>query len=294
MNKMKYLLRRFVQNLRKAAMLALSIMMTVIILLLVIMSFTDGPNMLPLAVGMILFAAGLTFVLGLFFMAVPAHRYDSDLIGRNFVGISKKSRLFRQSVENIFTRHVNTALNGFKELEENYSGELEDGEKPLVAFYTARCYDLMQYYPNAAIYYNKAASLGMKSDVLIMLTARCKGEMGDMKEAQSLYDSLSANGPLRMFVRTDIGRLYLRRNDAENALKWYQDSINRHENYAEALGGAAIANVMLHNFDKAAEQYKAALLNHIPDPKSYAAYYKLTLEAAEKEAARAAAVKAAD
>lgn len=288
MNKLKYLLRRFSQNLRKAVVTALSTMMVIIIAVMFTVSLTDGPDLMSVAFVTLLFIAGLTLVFALLFTVLPAHRYDSDLIGKNFTGVSKKCRIFRSSVENIFARRVNMALNGFKELEENYTDNMEEGEKALVAFYTARCYDLMQYYPNASIYYSKAAGLGMKSDVLTMLTARCRGEMGDMKEAQSLYESLSPKSALRMFIRTDIGRLYLHRNDAENALKWYQDSINRHENYAEALGGAAIANVMLHNFDKAAEQYKAALLNHIPDPKSYAVYYKLTLEAAEKEASKLA------
>lgn len=292
MNFIKYLFRRFTQNLRKAAAAALSSVTAMIVILLFVMSLADVPHMLSFAVGFFLLVVILIFTFDVIFMLLPAHRYDSDIIGRNFTGASRKARLFRSSVESIFAHKVNYALNGFMELDEKYADSMNDGEKALTAFYTGRCYDLMRYYPNASRYYDKASSLGMKTDVLTMLTARCKGEMGDMKEAKAIYDTIDKKCPLSMFVRTDIGRLYLRRNDAENALKWYQESIDNHENYAEALGGAAIANVMLHNFDKAAELYKAALLNHIPDPKSYAAYYKLTLEAAEKEAARKQAATA--
>ena len=292
MNYLKYLFRRFTQNLRKAAAAALSSVTVIIVILLFVMSLTDVPHMFSFAMGFFIAVVGLIFIFGIVFMMLPAHRYDSDIIGRNFTGPSRMARLFRHSVESIFARRVNYALNGFMKLDEKYSDSMNNDEKALTAFYTGRCYDLMRYYPNASRYYDKAASLGMKTDVLTMLIARCKGEMGDMKEAKAIYDTIDSKCPLSMFVRTDIGRLYLRRNDAENALKWYQESIDNHENYAEALGGAAVANVMLHNFDKAAELYQAALLNHIPDPNSYSAYYKLTLEAAEKEAARKQAAAA--
>ena len=41
-----------------------------------------------------------------------------------------------------------------------------------------------------------------------------------------------------------------------------------------ALGGAAIAQNMLHNFKEGEELYRAAMLNNIEDPKTYSNYYK--------------------
>ena len=75
-------------------------------------------------------------------------------------------------------------------------------------------------------------------------------------------------------MRVEIGRMYIKLNDGENALKWFNEAIDRRECYANALGGAAIAYTLLRNFDKGEELYRMALLNNIDDPTGYSGYYK--------------------
>ena len=89
--------------------------------------------------------------------------------------------------------------------------------------------------------------------------------MGDIENALSLYNDVmyDRSTPVYQYVRTDIGKMYIKQDDAENALKWYQEAMDRHENYADAVAGAAIANLMLHNFDEAEKLYRKALLNRI-------------------------------
>lgn len=215
------------------------------------------------------------------------HKFDNDLIGKNFVGISKKCRLFSRSLELLFSHEHNTALEGFKLLESEYAKKLSQEEKAIVSFYIARCYDLMTYYPNAVIYYDKAGSQGFTDPLLPFLKARCTGNNGDTETAEKLYADILADekNPLSKYVLTDLGRLYLRRDEPEKAMKWYGEAIEKRQNYAEALGGAAIAQTMLHNINEGQRLYREALVNRINDAQDYMEYFKQVLSAVmlEKE-----------
>ena len=207
------------------------------------------------------------------------HKYDSELIGYNFVGISKKSRIFRQSVENLFSQSLNQALGGFKEIEEKYADKLAESEKAVLYFYIARCYDIMQYYPNANSYYimsgkNRADSVALKN-ILSLLHARCLGAMGDAEDAAEKCAAVLAdeNNLYRCYVRTDMGRMYLMLDNAEEALKWYGEAIENKENTADAYGGMAVAYAMLSNAEKSENFYKLALINNIDDKEGFKELY---------------------
>ncbi len=51
------------------------------------------------------------------------------------------------------------------------------------------------------------------------------------------------------------------------------EAVKLHENYADALGGAAIANLLLHNYPEAEEYYHMAVLNQIRDTEKFKKYY---------------------
>ena len=63
-------------------------------------------------------------------------------------------------------------------------------------------------------------------------------------------------------------------DEVDAALKWFNEAIERREQYASALGGAAIAQTMLHNLEEGESLYRQALLNHIDDSISFTRYYK--------------------
>lgn len=209
------------------------------------------------------------------------HKYDQDIIGRDFVGISRKCRAFSHALDLHFNRRINAALDEFKQLEAVYADKLTDSEKALVSFYIGRCYDQLRYYPNALICYGRAAELGFANRILPFLQARCTGANGDTDEAIRLYNEVleDEKSPFRNLVYNDIGRMYLDRNEAEEALKWYTRAIAKRHSFAEALGGAAIAEVMLGEINEGERLYREALINHIKDPKGFTEYYRRILAA---------------
>lgn len=229
-------------------------------------------------------------IIGIFAAAFTHHRtgfhkYDPEIIGDCFVGYNKKCRLFSESLSDLFNKRVNFALNGFKTLESDFADRTDDREKGVLAFYIGRCYDIMRYFPNASRYYGIAEGYGFNDSVLPLLKARCAAALGDTDEALRIYTGIldEPDNPFRRIVRTDIGKMYLHKDDGENALKWYSEAIRLRENYAEAMGGAAIALTLQRRYMEAEERYRSALLNNIADPVGYTSYYKSVLEAAKAE-----------
>jgi len=240
---------------------------------------TGDRKVLYTAVGFaVLNAAGIA---GAMILKLPEnfHKYDQDIIGRNFIGVSKMCRLFSHSLDLLFSHRANAALEELKMLESDYTDRLTDSEKAVVSFYTARCYDLMTYYPNALIYYERAREQGFHDKVLPFLNARCTGSNGDTDEAVKLYTEVlgDENSPFRMYVLTDVGRMYLKLNQPAKAMEWFSEAIEKHYNYAEALGGAAIAQTMMKNLIEGQRLYREALINHIKDPEGFASYFKEVL-----------------
>lgn len=202
------------------------------------------------------------------------HRYDEDIIGTAFTGMDRKSAIFEKG--NYYFHHgdFRNAMDCFAELE---TGDylLTTEEKGVLSFYRGRCYHIIGAYPNALLNYEKAQANGFDIPVLPIFIARCSAENGDTDRALQLYSKLiDPSYKHHDVIRTEVGKMYLRLNDGETALKWFQEAINLRENYSDALGGAAIAYTMLKDFKKGEELYRAALLNGIRDPVDYTNYYK--------------------
>jgi len=201
------------------------------------------------------------------------HRIDSDLIGNNFTGFDKKSRGFRKAIEDFFYERYPKALHDFQSIGENYS--LSDSERSLLYYYIARCYDIMNYNLNALNYYEKAQEAGFSDDVLTFFKSRCLGNSGDTEQALLMYkDILNSKNKYYLYVRTDIGRMYLDNRQPEEALKWYLEAVEKRENYAMALEGCAVAYLMLEDYEKSRDYYKYAILENPSDLEGFKAYYK--------------------
>lgn len=204
----------------------------------------------------------------------PIHKYDSDIIGNNFTGLGRNSRTFRKGLKALHEADFRTALEIFTDLETNATG-LSESEEGVLAFYRGRCYHILGAYPNAVMCYEKADDKGFALPIMPLFTARCLSENGRTDSAMHIYKTiLGSDNEYSSLVRTEIGNMYLKLNDGETALKWFQEAIDNRENYAAALGGAAIANVLLRNFKEGEKLYQSALLNHIEDSVSYTRYYK--------------------
>ncbi|MGN0580458.1 MAG: tetratricopeptide repeat protein [Ruminococcus sp.] len=200
------------------------------------------------------------------------HRFDPDLIGDCFTGVGKNARLFRNALKIFEIGNYPEVINRLRAIEER---GLSDRELSVIYFYIARSYHIMEYFPNALKYYEMSAEKGMEHDVLKFLTARCTGELGDADKAMELYTAIlnDEKSELRGLVRSEIGKMLLSREEPEKALKWIEEAIDLHENYAENLGNAALCCAMLGS-EKAEKYYRLAMLNHISEPGAFADYYK--------------------
>ncbi|HAE52016.1 MAG TPA: hypothetical protein DCG30_02015 [Ruminococcus sp.] len=277
MKKFRSIIVKFLNNFSGAFVFGTSVSVVVFYFFyFILILFMDGERDLTPVIAMItVHIITLVFV---FIMKINEnfHKYDPELIGDNFVGFNKKCRMFKKNLELLFSHRVNYALNGFKAMEEEYDKNMDNGEKSVLNFYIARCYDLMGFYPNAARYYQSSKNFGFRNRVIDFLSARCAGSMGDIENALIMYNDImyDESTPICHYVRTDIGKMYIKHDDAENALKWYTEAMEKHENYADAAAGAAIANLMLHNFEEADRLYRTALLNRVKDIIGFTEYYK--------------------
>ena len=202
------------------------------------------------------------------------HMYDEDIIGNAFTGIGRKAILFEASLVNFHNEHYETALEGFTAIESE-GLSLTEREKGALGFYRGRCYQIMDHLMNAAVCYEKSLEAGFDAPYMPFFLARCYAGTGSTERALEIYSSMIASQhKLSPLVRTETGRMYLELDDPENALKWFNEAIERHENYAEALGGAAVAYTLLNDIKKGEELFRKALLNHISSPDKYMEYFK--------------------
>jgi len=200
------------------------------------------------------------------------HKYDDEIIGDNFIGFRKKDKCFAKAMEYLFAKDVKKAVDIFLEIKDM---EISQSEKSVVYFYIARCYQLMGYFSNALTNYENAADAGFRNDLLPIFMARCSADMGETERAVEFYTSaLNEENRYASIIRTDIGRMYLIENDGKNALKWFLEAVEKHEDYSNALGGCAIAYTLLHDLESGEDYYKKALLNKIPNSKDFTSYYK--------------------
>lgn len=204
------------------------------------------------------------------------HRYDDELIGKAFTGLNRKSALFEKGLELFHHNDFRLALEIFTDLEDEKYSKTQQ-EQGVVSFYRGRCYDIMGIFPNALICYEKAVENNFYYDGIPLLIARASFENGETQRAVDIYKGLldsERENQYERIVRTSLGHIYLKIGDSETALKWFQDAIDRHENYAEALAGAAIAQVSLHNFEEGDKLYRLALINNIENSENFTNYYK--------------------
>ena len=202
------------------------------------------------------------------------HRYDEDIIGSAFTGLNRKSSMFEMGMEMFHKRYFGDALEVFTQLDGDDFPKTRE-EQGVLDFYRGRCYDLMGWNPNAVNCYENAGKFGFDIPELPIFLARCHAENGNTSKALEMFrDIMDSHKKYCERMRVEIGRMYIKLNDGENALKWFNEAIDRRECYANALGGAAIAYTLLRNFDKGEELYRMALLNNIDDPTGYSDYYK--------------------
>lgn len=202
----------------------------------------------------------------------PVRRTDAELIGKHFRGMRRIDRHFCKALDFLMQDRIMESLEGFRDLlDEPLSRE----ERGIVEFYLARTYQLTGCPSNAVQHYEESLACGFESGYRTLFHARSQMEAGMFEDAFATYQLLLEK-PIRgvTCIYTDIGMLFLRARNGEKAAQWFEASIERGENYPFALGGCALAQLLLGNEEKSKEYYEQALLNRMPDPEGFREFYE--------------------
>ena len=214
------------------------------------------------------------------------HRCDDDIIGTAFTGLKRSSLIFEEGLESFDKNEFRKALEVFTDLE-NDKYRLSQRETAVLEFYRGRCYDILGAFSNALICYESSREKGFYIPELPIFTGRCLGENGNTEKAAELFESLIRDDYIYSDrMRFEIGNIYLRANKCEEALKWFNEAIEKHERYASSLGGAALACVMLGRCDEGRALFRQALINNIPQREAFTAHFNLLLRSAEQNGSK--------
>ncbi len=205
-----------------------------------------------------------------------AMRADGHLIGKNFSGFRKSDKLFCTGLDLYAHDHAREALDTFLQLKKEY--ELTESEDGVLSFYTGRCYQLLGCASNAVPYYRRARQNGFSAPFAMLFEARSCAEGGDFEGSLKLYDYLLSHDrpDTFFFLYTDIGYIYIRQNQPDQAIEWFERSIREQQNYAFALSGMAIAMLQKGEFETAHDYYYKALINRLKEPASFRSYFAET------------------
>jgi len=225
----------------------------------------------------LIFAAHITMTLSYYVYLETNRRYrieriDGEIVGREFGGMKKRDRLFCNALRALVEDRVMDAMEQFHAVLEY---DLTPAESRLVHFYLGRCYQITACPSNAVSHYIQAQEQGLKTDYLELFLARSYTDGGRYDEAFQTYCVLLEREPKDFTcVRTDIGMMYLRRHDGEQALHWFQEAIERSENYAFAVGGCSLACLLLGDMEQSQHYYEQAVCNNMADAEGFKQFHK--------------------
>ena len=210
------------------------------------------------------------------------HLYDEDIIGDAFTGLKRSSMIFENGFELFRNEEFRAALEIFTDLQ-NDDKKLSQKEISVLDFYRGRCYDILGASPNALICYKKCRTNGFFIPELPIFTGRCLGRIGSTDKAEEIFKSYMRDDYIyHDRMRFEIGNMYLKANKCEEALKWFNESIEEHEAYADSLGGAAIACVMLGRCSEGKEFFRQSLINTVNYRKDFTKHFNELLNSAEQ------------
>ena len=202
---------------------------------------------------------------------------DEQRLLRNvYKGLRRKSLLFRAAVRQLNEMQLNDALEGFQAVKEM---KLSDAERRVLMFYLGRCYHLMGYSTNAAVAYDEAIRMGFDEEIAYVFAARCEILTGGFEQALDYYNILIGRNTELDYIYTDIGMLYLKRNDAQRALETFEKSIELKRNVVFARGGCALAYLLLDRPEESRRLFETAVLNGDEDVDGFKTYYNEVAEA---------------
>lgn len=204
-----------------------------------------------------------------------ATKADAHLIGKAFGGFRKQDKLFCDAMDLYAKDRIREALELYLQVQDY---PLSDAETGVLSFYIGRCYQLLSCPSNAIPFYEKALNNGFSEPFAQLFKARSYADGGNFDESYRLFCDILEHDPPKefYFLYTDIGFLYIRQKQPEQAEKWFQKSIAEMKNYAFALSGMAIASLQKGDFKAAQDFHYKALVNRLDNPSQFRRYYEDT------------------
>lgn len=202
-----------------------------------------------------------------------AQRVDASLIGNAFGSFSKRDKSFCKGLEYYAAASPHMALEHFLDVRDHYT--LTEREKGICAFYIGRCYQLISCPSNAISNYREAYEKGFPEAESLLFLARSYCESGAFDESYDVYmDMLDRDLPAEFgYVYTDLGFLFLKQNQPEEAIPWFQKSIAKQMNFPYALGGLSVAMLQQGKFRKAKQYLTLAVTNRMPQARLFRQYF---------------------
>lgn len=205
-------------------------------------------------------------------------RPDAALIGQAFSGFSRRDRLFSSGMQLCAKGDYAGALEQFLALGDF---EMSTEETGVCAFYTGRCYQLLNEPQNAAYFFQRARENRFSKAHALLFEARSCEKTGDFDRALTLFiELLELPAPEDFdFLNTDIGFLFIRQDRPRDAAEWFRKSIEAGQCYAYALSGMAMAALLSGRYKQAMQFRVQALLNQLENPEQFKIMFDTTRDA---------------
>ncbi len=205
-------------------------------------------------------------------------RLDAELIGKAFGGFSRRDRLFSRAIGCCAANDWQTALDILLQVADF---EMTREETGVCAFYTGRCYQLLNEPQTAAYHFQRARENGFSTAHALLFEARSCEKAGNFDRAFTLFiQLLELPAPESFdFLYTDIGFVFIRQNDPRQAAEWFRKSIEKGQCFAYALSGMAMAALLSGHYRRAMQFRTQALLNQVDNPEQFQVMFDTTRDA---------------
>lgn len=209
-------------------------------------------------------------------------RLDAALVGNAFGGFSKRDRLFSRAMQRCADNDYQTALEQFLAVADF---EMTPEETGVLAFYTGRCYQLLDEPQTAAYHFRRALENGFSRAHALLFEARSCERAGDYDRAFTLFiQLLELPAPEDFdFLYADIGFVFIRQNEPKQAAEWFRKSIEKGQCYAYSLSGMAMAALLSGHYRRALQFRVQALLNQVENPEQFKVMFDTTRDALKEQ-----------
>lgn len=212
----------------------------------------------------------------IFYFSTPYSEHDKSIIGHCFSGFDRASLLFRRGMRCLADNSLADSLRMLLGVDEY---RLNTKEKAVLCFYTAVCYRNMGYPTNAAAYFIKAGENGLDIPDVRFNALRCYCRAGSIHDAENIFAEMCADDLDKVYFNclyTEMGMMFVRADDPDNAVKYFEKSIELEMDKASATGGLAVASLLKGDLDSAMRYFRKALIANIPDRRGFIEFFRTT------------------